>query len=1195
MRARTALKFCSTSHYRNIHSFTLGLPLCMQHAFFSILLLSMVACQTSPLKKPLFELLPASRTGIDFNNEIREDNRLNIITFEYMYNGAGVGVIDINNDGLSDLLFTANMSENKLYLNKGNFEFDDITAGSGLLQRGKWASGVSVVDINQDGWKDIYVCYAGPYTDPHRRANELYINNRDNTFREAAAEYGLADTGHSVQAAFFDYDGDSDLDLYLLTNFTDETGPNVIRPKRLNGEMVNTDRLYRNNGNETFTNVSRSAGILAEGYGLGVSICDVNSDGWPDVYVSNDYLSNDLLYINQHDGTFVDEAAKYFDHTSYSAMGNDVADFNNDGLLDFVAVDMLPPDNKRQKLMFGATNYDRYQSEIRMGYAPQFMRNTLQLNRGQLGGRTYFSEIGQLAGVAATDWSWSPLLADVDNDGWRDLLVTNGYPRDITNRDFASYKANELIREGFHGAVGNKLMDAVNKLEGAHLPHFAFHNHGDLTFADSSAQWGFVTPSYATGAALADLDNDGDLDYITNNLNGPASVFKNSASEHQNSHFLRISLKGPPGNKDAFGTQVRIQTAHQTLVSNLQVVRGYQSSVEPFVHFGLGSDTVVTDVVIIWPNGRTQDLHHVRADQQISIQYDTTIQAPDAAQIPLAHRPYVSSNADAAISFTHEEAPYADFKVQPLIPQQYSTLGPAMAVADVNGDGLEDVFIGGSFNHSGQLFIQTRNGKFKARALTHGKKFEEDTGALFFDADGDKDEDLYIVGGGNEFADGSPYYQDRLYLNNGSGQFTLRTDALPRESASGSCVVGHDFDRDGDIDLFVGGRLKPQAYPDPGTSFILRNEGGKFVEVSREVAPDLAQIGMVTAALWTDFDNDGQRDLIVVGEWMRPTLFLNKQGKFRNVTIEFGLQHTSGWWNSISGADIDNDGDTDYLLGNLGYNSRYQVTGNRPLHAYVSDYNADGKREAILTQILQREEYPAHPRDDLFLQLPSYKKFYNSYAAYADETAKAFLSRNGNAKIDTLSSNVMATCVLINRGHEPWILKPLSVEAQFAPVLGTLIKDVDNDGNDDMVLTGNSSAPDVLTGKYDASKGLIMLGDGNGNFRAQTILRSGLALCGDARSLVVVNTPNGQLLLSGMNNGPLEQRLLTASTKTFRPNPRDAYAVIQLSNNRTRRVEFYRGSGYLSQSSSSIDIPVGATRLTVFDVQGQSREVIPDR
>ena len=836
---------------------------------------------------PLLELLPSHVTGIDFTNQLYEDEDLNIITFEYFYNGAGVGIGDINNDGLQDIFFSGNMVSNRLYLNKGDMRFEDITKKSGLRTLGKWATGVAMVDINLDGWLDIYVCYAGPFGNPQRRANELYINNGNNTFTEKADAYGLGDTGHSVQAAFFDYDRDGDLDVYILTNTTDETGPNIIRPKRLKGEMINTDRLYRNNGDRTFSDVSVEAGITIEGYGLGVSICDLNSDGWPDIFVSNDYLSNDLLYINNKDGTFTDRADQYLKHTSYSAMGNDVSDFNNDGLVDIIEVDMLPPDNKRQKLMLGATNYDRYRSEIRYGYSPQFMRNTLQLNRGpDANGDPCFSEIGQLSGIHATDWSWSALFADMDNDGWKDLLVTNGYPRDITNRDFASYKAQEFVHEGYNESVKKKLLKAVESLEGAHIPHYIFRNNGDLTFSDQSVQWGFTQPFYSTGAAYADLDNDGDLDYVTNNTNTPASIYKNHATEMSDNHFLRVSLEGSPTNRAGYGAKLFFFSGSDTLQYFEQSpYRGFQSSVDQQVHVGLGKLTRLDSLRIVWPDQRYQKLENVAVDRQITLKWNDAerdtfpgVQS-DRSRYKAMFSP---ANDSRKIQYHHKETEYADFKIEPLLPHKYSENGPGVAVGDINGDALEDFFVGGAYNQSGQFFIQQKDGRFLSKGFTKERKYEEDMGALLFDADNDKDNDLYIVSGGNEFESGSPYYQHRLYFNDGKGNFKLNNSALPEMTSSGSCVIAADLEKDGDLDLFVGGRLTPHAYPQPGQSYILENNSGVFTDATDKIAPGLKNIGMVTAGLWTDVNNDDQVDLIIVGEWMPITLYLNNGGKLNH-------------------------------------------------------------------------------------------------------------------------------------------------------------------------------------------------------------------------------------------------------------------------------------------------------------------------
>ena len=1162
--------------------------------FLGIISLGAFCTQCSkPDSPPLLELLSPGVTGINFSNQLAEDENLNILTFEYFYNGAGVGIGDINNDGLSDIFFTANQVSNRLYLNKGGLKFEDITNEAGITHRGKWATGVSMIDIDQDGWLDIYVCYAGPFTDPDKRSNELYINNHDNTFSEKAESFGLADTGHSTQAAFFDYDHDDDLDLYLLTNITDDTGPNVIRARRLNGEMINTDRLYRNDGNNKFIDVSRESGITIEGYGLGVSIADINKDGWPDIYVSNDYVSNDLMYINNGDGTFTDRASSYFKHTSYSAMGNDVADFNNDGSLDILAVDMLPPDNKRQKLMFGATNYDRYRSEIKYGYASQYMRNTLQLNMGiSESGDVMFSEIGQLAGVHATDWSWSALFADLDNDAFKDIVITNGYPRDITNRDFATYKANEFLQDGYSEGVKNKLLTAISNLEGAYLPNYVFQNNHNLTFKDQSTTWGFTEPSYSTGAAYADLDNDGDLDIVTNNTNGPAFIFKNNQRSNGVNHYLRIKLNGPPKNRNGLGAKLTITSNGAEQYQEHSTCRGFQSTVESQIHFGLGTDSIATRVHVRWPDGKQQLLTNVKADRVLELNYSDAIDSSEG-ETKNDRPPFTDVTKKLNISFNHNETHYADFKIQPLLPHKYSQNGPGMAVGDVNNDGLDDFFVAGGFNQSGEINIQDKNGTFKSRQLTTEKKFEEDMGALFFDADLDGDQDLYVVSGGNEFQSGSPYYQDRLYFNDGTGKFALIQDALPTESASGSCVVASDFDRDGDLDLFVGGRLSPQQYPLSGMSFILENRGGKFVDVTDRVAPGLKKIGMVTAGLWTDVDSDNQIDLITVGEWMPISVYKNTNGHFENVTAALGLDKSVGWWNSINGADLDQDGDIDYVLGNLGLNTKFKTSLDTPVRVYIDDFNKDGKQEAILGNFLQGVNYPAHPRDDLFQQMPQLKKLFPSYKAFADVSMDRFLSITKTTNPKTLSADIFESCILINQGDSSWRLKPLPMEAQFAPIYGVTVGDNNGDGFDDILVTGNSFAPDVLTGQYDAFKGLYLTGDGNGNFEATSVQQSGFLSDDDEKSLVsLFGKDDKALIVVAANNGRLKSwENSVSSAQVVRAEALDAYMVIHLKNDKRIKKELYHGSGYLSQSSRNVRVSIeDVARVEIYDIKGKSRE-----
>lgn len=1146
-------------------------------------------CAPERKQQTLLELLPPERTGIDFVNQLYDDENLNIITFEYFYNGAGVGILDVNNDGLKDIFFAANMSSNRLYLNKGNLTFEEITKPAGLATLGKWATGVSIVDINQDGWQDIYVCYAGPFEKPALLANELYINNHDNTFTEKAHAYGLDDTGNSVQAAFFDYDRDGDQDVYILTNTTDETGPNVIRPKRLHGEMINTDRLYRNNGNYTFTNVSKEAGITIEGYGLGVAIQDVNEDGWPDVFVSNDYLSNDLLYINNHDGTFTDRAGIYFGHTSYSAMGNDIADYNNDGLADIIEVDMLPHSNKRQKLMFGSTNYDRYRSEVRYGYTPQYMRNTLQLNGGKdESGRTIFSEVGQLAGVEATDWSWSPLFMDVDNDGWRDLLITNGYPRDITNRDFVSYRMQEFIHDGYNESAKKKWLKAINSLEGAHFPVFGFKNKGDLTFSDQSIAWGLATPVYSTGAAYADLDNDGDLDYITSNINGPACLYENHANTLSNNHYLRLRLQGPTGNVEGHGVRVVLYTGKDSLQSvEHSPYRGYQSTMESEIHFGLGKKSTIDSLIIYWPDGKQQRIKNIPANQVLPVKY---VEATIFSTIDHASESKLFSQADnTGIVYKHQETEYVDFKIEPLVPHKFSEDGPGMAVGDINGDGLDDLFVGGAFRQSGKFFIQQRNGTFQSKLLTQQEKFEEDLGVLLFDADGDKDNDLYIVSGGNEFETESPYYQDRLYFNDGKGNFRYEAAALPVFRSTGSCVIAADYDRDGDLDLFIGGRHRPHHYPEPGQSYILQNDHGKFTDVTDRLAPGLRNIGMVTSALWTDVDSDNQLDLLVAGEWMPITIFRNDKGIFQKPAP---IPQSTGWWNSIQGGDFDEDGDTDYILGNLGLNSRYKTSIENPVSIYADDFNDDGVREALLAYYIEGINRPAHPRDDLFQQIVSFKKRYPSYKVYSTETMDSLILKTKHTPAVTQAST-FSSSYLENKGNAGWELKPLPLLAQVSPVYGITTGDYNNDGHLDAILSSNSDAADVLTGRYDAGKGLVLMGDGSGRLSPITLQKSGVLIEGAARSIVTLaGSDNRWWLVAAQNNDSL--RVLVHSKDigyVISAEPDDIYATVVYADGRKVRIEFYYGCGYLSQSSRKELVSGKPVQVEIVKSDGTTRAV----
>ncbi|MEZ4902436.1 MAG: VCBS repeat-containing protein [Spirosomataceae bacterium] len=844
---------------------------------FKCLLLVIIGLLTACKEKPLFTKISVNESGIDFSNRIIENDTLNIIDFEYVYNGGGVGVADMNGDSLPDVVFSGNQVNSSLYLNTGNLQFKNTSHKSGISNLGRWCSGVSLIDINADGRMDIYLT-ATTKGQEALRANLLYVNQGNDKegipiFKEMAAEYGIADKGHSINAAFFDYDNDGDLDLYVLTN-TVENNPNQYHQKLKDGSSPTTDRLYRCDwlvgaAHPTYTNVSKEEGIVIEGYGLGINICDFNQDGFKDIYITNDYLSDDLLYINQHDAAgqhlgFSDKAAEYLKHTSNSAMGNDVADINNDGLMDIVAVDMLPYNNQRKKQLMGPNSYQTYLNNDLFGFIHQYVRNTLQLNTGNKPHTNdpTFAEISLMANIAQTDWSWTPMLADFDHDGLRDLIITNGFPRDITDRDFAQFRdqSNSVASKDY----------LLGQIPVVKIPNFAFKNNGDLTFSDVAEKWGLDKPSFSNGAVYADLDRDGDLDLVMNNINDSAFVYRNNLVESQpeKAHYLRVVFKGSEKNVLGLGTKMTLFYGNGlTQIYEHSPYRGYLSTVEPIAHFGLGEYTHIDSALVTWPNGKQQILFNVLSDRLIHVSQKEAHQK-SVPSVPNSKYLFEDWNDSLNIHWTHQEPEYIDFNVQKLLPHKLSQYPPAISAADINGDGLDDFFVGGSRFHKGSFFLQNLNGKFTIADLLPGKgslnKVQEDMGTLFFDADGDGDNDLYIASGGNERPSNDAAYQDRLYLNDGKGHFSLATDALPAIKISTSCVRAADYDRDGDLDLFVAGRVEPDKYPKAVSSYILRNDGSltlnkgvKFVNVTPQVAPNLQNIGLACDALWTDFDNDG--------------------------------------------------------------------------------------------------------------------------------------------------------------------------------------------------------------------------------------------------------------------------------------------------------------------------------------------------
>ena len=1143
--------------------------------------LFLAACK--PDQSQVFVQLTPAKTGIDFENVIEEDDQYNVFEFTNIYTGAGVAAGDINNDGLTDLYFSGNRVSGRLYLNKGDLKFEDITETSGV-ENTRWGTGASMVDINQDGWLDIYVSVSGIGSDLER-TNLLYINNGNNTFIEQADKYGLADSRQIMHTSFFDYDLDGDLDAYMLVNpVTYSDNVNIVQPRLLQGEAPNTDALYRNNGDLTFTDISKEAGILVEGYGLGVAISDINNDNWPDIYISNDFISNDVLYINNKDGTFTNQAREYLKHTSYAGMGNDVADFNNDGLVDIVVLDMLPEDHQRLKLFIPSASYDKFQMMIRSGYEHQYTRNTLQLNRGE----GLFSEIGFLSGISSTDWSWSALLADYDNDGDKDLFAANGFMKDLGNLDYINYQ-NTNVNTPFGDSdekLVTKLKD-IKALDGTPLVDYIFENNGDLTFSHRSEVWGIKEPGFSHGAVYVDLDNDGDLELVVNTINSPAHVYENRSSEIFDRHFLRIKLSGTGQNKNGIGAKLQVFTSGEQQFYEHFLYRGYESSVDPVIHFGTGNATVIDSLKIVWPDGKMQMLKKVMADQWLNLKYSDAVKTPETGAASKKETLLKQLTGRNGLEFLHIENDYVDFKNQPLLPHMHSQGGPGVAVGDIDGDNKEDFFIGGARGYSGSIYLQKSDTLFVNVPLKLDS-LSEDMGALLFDADGDLDRDLYVVSGGSSLLQGSEHYQDRLYINDGSGGFIKCEDCLPETTASGSSVVGADYDKDGDLDLFVGGRVVPGVYPMPPTSYLLRNDSRdgniKFTDVTPK---ELSEIGMITSALWTDYDNDGWHDLMLAGEFMPITFFKNEGGKIQN--LKFSIQNSNGWWNSLAAGDFDADGDTDYVAGNLGLNSRYRATAKEPLCIYAKDFDKNGTIDPVMCYFIQGENHIAHTRNDLISQINAMRVRFKTYQDYADASFERSFLPEELEDAYVVRSQIFESSYIENLGDGEFAIKPLPMEAQVAPVFGILTEDYDWDGNLDILLVGNSYTTEVSTGRYDASVGLFLKGNGSGSFTSLPPGESGFKVTGDAKGLALLSGNNGsQLVLVGNNNGPMAIYGNQSGDQEFYQIDKDiSFAQITLNNGKTYKKEFYYGSTYLSQSSRSIQFTTQTKNIVLYNDKGE--------
>lgn len=1084
------------------------------------------SCSDDNQEKSLFKLLDSQKTGISFNNALEETHGMNVLVYQDFYSGGGVSIGDIDNDGLSDVFLTGNQVPAILYKNKGGMVFEDITSAAGLDHMGRgWYTGTSMVDINNDGYLDIYISKSGMEA-PDDRANLLYINNGDGTFSEQSKSFGLNHQGFAVNASFFDYDKDGDLDMYLVNQGPIKLTGGDANKLRSEHHAEAGDVLYENR-NGKFIDVTLESGIYSSviGFAHGVAIGDINDDGWEDIFVSNDFFEHDYLYINNGDKTFTETIKETTKHISYYSMGNDLADFNNDGLLDIVVLDMVAEGNRRLYSNLGGMKSQRFASFVQKGLHYQYMFNTLHLNNGN----ETFSEIGMLAGMSKTDWSWAPIFADFDNDGLKDLYITNGIRKDVRNIDWG-YKFRDLSslaggKENFKDREWDMML---NSMPSEPVTNYMFKNNGDLTFDKVMADWGMDQKSWSNGAAYGDLDNDGDLDLIVNNIDQEAFVYENQQMQPS---YIRFKFSGSELNPMALGTKVRI--FHGDLVQYQQhyLVRGYRSSMEPIMHFGLGQDSVISKIEVIWPDGKTSLFHDVQSNQVMHLNYaEAKTSTPSEEKKGFAYFEDVTKEMN--INIRHNENEMDDFRREPLVPYKLSTMGPAFAVGDVNGDGLDDMFLGGSFRRPAQLLIQHENSTFAPvqKDFWMEERMFEDVGATFMDVENDGDMDLYVVSGGNENTQENGGLQDRLYLNDGSGTFTKSDQVLP--NVSGSVAIPGDFDDDGDLDLFVGGRMIPGKYPLPTDSYLLKNQNGIFEDVTDELAIELKGLGMVTDALWSDYDVDGDLDLILVGEWMPVTIFRNEAGKFLRVSNEDnGLEFSSGWWWSIASDDFDNDGDPDFVVGNMGHNYKYQVNKDAPLEIFAHDFDKNNSLDIVMGYHQEGKLFPVNSRSKTLRQNPSLNDNIPTNNVFSVSTLYDIYGKENLDKALHYKIHTMATSYIENKGNGKFELRPMDNRAQISNVNSILIQDIDLDGNKDLIMAGNLYSIETETIRNDAGIGLWLKGNGKGNFRLIPFMESGLYISGDVRHLGVVKTRNETLLMAAKNNDFIQAIKISGNTE----------------------------------------------------------------